>query len=226
MEMASVIAWSCQLCAASYRCLFDLVGHVRAAHSADVNLSYVCQVQGCLRTFKKTNTWYKHVLQVHHEKYYSRDCNEESGSCEYLEADISDLSEVQGDESLSDSELRGACTANLQVSSSSPESSVSLLQEDVIAGKLLSIREKHHLSHAAIDEVVELIVIVCNQMSTEALSLIQQSAIEAEMDTTSHFFQELPNIFESLSSPLAFVNATYKQQSFVDKNLPYVVSRK
>ncbi len=232
MAASGVASWSCQLCIASYKSLFDLVSHVRAAHSADVNLTYVCQVQGCLRTFKKTNTWYKHVLQVHQVEYYRKgsveSCNEEASIDEQLETDAFDLiSEVQENESVGGSEFPGECSASSQVSSSLESSVCPIPREEyIIAGKLLKMRVKHHLSHAAIDEVVELVELVYNQVSVEVLSSIHRCAKENGMDTASAFFQELPKIFEGLTSPLAFVSTIYKQQSFIDKNLPYVVSRK
>ena len=215
--MASSTAWNCQLCVGSYKRLLDLVGHVKAVHSADVNLTYVCKVQGCLRTFKKTNTWYKHILQAHREEYYRKgsslaSCNEETTGSDEMD---NLTSEVQENESF------GASSSDLQ-ESSTPEVSPTPMPEDVIAVKLLSIREKHHLSHAAIDEVVELVELACNQISAKALSSIQQCAEESGI--ASDFIQNLSQIFEALTSPLEFVGTIYKQQSFIDQNLPYVVS--
>ena len=71
--MAATVTWQCQLCASRYALLFELVGHVRAAHSADCNLNFVCQVKGCPRIFQKTNTWYKHVRAQHKEEYFKKE---------------------------------------------------------------------------------------------------------------------------------------------------------
>ena len=65
--------WQCQLSGLKYALLFDLVGHVRAAHSADCHLSLICQVNGCPRIFKNTNTWYKHVRAQHKEEYFTKE---------------------------------------------------------------------------------------------------------------------------------------------------------
>lgn len=48
--------------------LFDLVSHVRAAHSSEV-LNFTCGINDCPKTFTKTNTWYKHVAKKHLEEY-------------------------------------------------------------------------------------------------------------------------------------------------------------
>ena len=61
----------CQLCSASYIFLYDLVGHVRSAHSSDAHLSLVCQVNECPIVFTNTNTWYKHVVRQHKEAFES-----------------------------------------------------------------------------------------------------------------------------------------------------------
>ena len=72
--MAATLTWKCQLCESRYALLFELVVHVRAAHSSVCNLNFVCQVNGCPRIFKKTNTWYKHVRGQHMEEYLRERC--------------------------------------------------------------------------------------------------------------------------------------------------------
>ena len=47
--MATTLTWHCQLCDSRYALLSELVGHIRAAHSSDCNLNFVCQVKGCPR---------------------------------------------------------------------------------------------------------------------------------------------------------------------------------
>ena len=60
--------WLCNFC---YISLFELVSHVRAIHSVDPGLRFVCNVNGCPAVFKQTNTWYKHVTKKHQEQYDS-----------------------------------------------------------------------------------------------------------------------------------------------------------
>jgi uncharacterized C2H2 Zn-finger protein len=62
-------SWNCQLCAASYINLPHLVSHVRASHSEDRDLNFVCQVSHCPRIFSNTNSWYKHVVKTHQVEY-------------------------------------------------------------------------------------------------------------------------------------------------------------
>ena len=99
-----------------------------------------------------------------------------------------------------------------------------LMREEVIAGKLLKIKEKYLVSHAVVDEVVELVESICDDMATQALASIFQTGEELGMDISSSLFQRLPQIFQELSFPLASIRTTYKQQSFIIKSLPYVVN--
>lgn len=215
-RMASRVPWDCQLCGTGYSCLFDLVSHVRAAHSVEVSLNFVCQINGCPRMFKRTNTWYKHVIQSHREEYTKNVCYEDLN--DDLQCSDQDHIESPRDEAGpegSDTDLPSPSTSHV---------CSTLMSEEMIAGKLLRIREKHLVSHAVIDEVVELVEGVCLDISTKALSKIRKLGEESGIDTSLPFFLELPEIFEKFSSPLASIRTAYKQQSFIAKNLPYVVS--
>ena len=43
--------------------------HLRSAHSRDPGLCFACGIDGCPKTFKNTNTYYKHVTSVHKNRY-------------------------------------------------------------------------------------------------------------------------------------------------------------
>jgi purine nucleoside permease len=92
-----------------------------------------------------------------------------------------------------------------------------------VVGKLLKLKEKHVISQDAMYEVVELVQMICDNTAANALSAIMLLGDESGFDTTSHFFQQLPGIHEGLNSPLASIGTTYRQQSYIAQNLPYVV---
>lgn len=191
--------WKCQVCPGSYLLLRDLVSHVRASHSSDSNLGYICGIQGCPRSFKRTNTWYKHVVECHEEDYQNKDPVNESEEDMLEEQDVPP---VNNDEEYQDE-------ANLVIPS-----------EDDIAGKLLMLKEHHGLSQAAVESVVELVEMVSNYTSTRALATCGE---ELDMDTSSPFFQQLSELFEEFDSPLASIETAFRQQSYICANLPYVV---
>ena len=62
-------SWQCILCHALYSTLPKLISHLRSAHSHDPGLCFACGIDGCPKTFKNTNTYYKHVTSVHKNRY-------------------------------------------------------------------------------------------------------------------------------------------------------------
>ena len=214
--MASNVSssWRCQLCFGSYVYLKDLVSHVRAAHSSEASLNYVCQVQGCPRIFKRPSTWYKHVINVHSEKYWggsiSGDFFEEMNAEEMNAEENSDDNFDQMDDSEYEQFQQEECP-------------VLESAEEIIVGKLVKLKQHHRLSNVAVENVVELVDSVCSELSTKAVSVIRSCGENLGMDLSSQFFERLPGIFESLTSPLASVETSYKQQLYIANNLPYVV---
>ena len=144
------VTWKCQLCAGNYVLLRDLVSHVRACHSSE---DYICGLQGCLR---KTNTWYKHVIDSHHDEYdeYLMD---HSGLSDHDES--SDQSE---DKSESDLDSEEDCVDGINEGSSEycPEEDriePAYVNENAVVGRLIMIKENHRLSQAAVDDIVQLV---------------------------------------------------------------------
>lgn len=99
-----------------------------------------------------------------------------------------------------------------------------LVTEDMIAGEFLKLTEKYRMSHAATDEVIELIKTVCDFMIMKALKAVEQTCEKHGLDTNSKLFQDLPGAFDSLQNPVESLGTIYKQQAYVSQNLPYVVS--
>ena len=96
MAMASsATSWLCQLCEGRYATLFNIVSHVRAAHSSDPHMNLVCAVNECHQTFHKATSWYRHVRIDHSEIYYSS-----NSSCgfdiQYQESDALESSNDMG----------------------------------------------------------------------------------------------------------------------------------
>ena len=211
--MAATQMWKCQLCESRYALLFELVVHVRAAHSSDYNLNFVCQVKGCPRIFKKTNTWYKHVRSQHMEEYFTR----EVLIAENPQSDDEEMENFTGDD--------GGEEPDPPTNPSCPNSCTSnIISPDAAAGMLLKLKEKYKLSHAAVDEVIQVFGIMTDHVVTKTLSAVEQSAEAHGMDLTSPFFENLPKIAEDVSNPFSALETAYRQQTYVSKNFPYVVS--
>ena len=91
-------SWNCQLCSVDYVSLPDLVSHIRASHSQDVSLNFVCGVSQCPKIFRNANTWYKHVVKSHRIEYFN---NVESSSD--TESEINEIDEGEQCDSDNDS---------------------------------------------------------------------------------------------------------------------------
>lgn len=213
LGMASSLSRKCEQCSASYACLYDLVSHVRAAHSLENSLGFVCRVDGCLSVFNKTNTWYKHVVQSHKEEYYKR------STTNIPEPEPEPESEHEDED---DNDFDGFIEDPIEEFDEGDTHTHSL-DLKVYAGRLIQIQEKHLVTRTVVNEIVDLVEMACEDVSSQTFSAIVDLGEVYDMDLTSPFFQELPAIFEGIRSPLKLVRTAYKQQSFIAKNLPYVV---
>ena len=88
---------------------------------------------------------------------------------------------------------------------------------------LLKLKEKHKLSHTAVDEVIQIVGIVTDHVVTETLAA-EQSAKAYDMDVSAPCLKNLPTIIESISNPLSSLGTSYRRKSYVAKHFPYVVS--
>ena len=217
---ACTMAWQCQLCESRYAILFELVGHVRAAHSASCNLNFVCQVHGCPRMFTKTNTWYKHVRAEHKDEYFKNEISIPAAPEPQSDTQEMDDLSMGPDDGEGQSSAIGGSDPSDPPNSCSPNT----VTQDMAAGMLLKLKEKHKLSHAAIDEVVQVVEIFTADVISKTLSAVEESAEAHGMDITTPFFRNLSNITDSVSNPLTTLATAYRQQAYVSKNFPYVVS--
>lgn len=231
--------WQCQLCSATYISLYELVSHVRAVHSAEKHLNLVCKVDDCTRVFKNTNTWYRHLIKNHHKAYMSND-REDDRSCNPEDDLLSSQDDSSSDQEDGTDDMNGvsenehtdlsAEVSELPQGEGVPSLAIGPLHQvpgsitkEVAAGTLIKLKVKHLLTNSAINDVVELVGVVCDSVITNTLSALSLEVEACGMDTTSTFFQRLPEILEHHSNPLATIGTTYRQQSFISKNLPYVV---
>ena len=190
--------------------LFELVGHVRAAHTANCNLNFVCQVkvEGCPRIFKKANTWYKHVLAEHKDEYFKKEVSI-SPAPKLADQEMEDLTMFLDDGG------EGSSTSVEPPDVSNDSCSPNFVTQDMAAGMLLKLKEKHKLSQAAIDEVIDVVGVITEDVITKTLSAVKQSAESHGVDVTTPFFRNLPNITDSLSNPLTILGTAYRHAADV-----------
>ena len=169
--------------------------------------------------FSNTNTWYKHVRDKHQEEYCRK--------CPDIPAPTVPTPEDQlGAEMDSRDGDQDEDITPLTLDTPLVDDAPTFVTQDVAAGLLLKLKERHRLSQAAIDEVVQIVGTVSDHMVIESLTAVRQCGEAHGMDMSSPFFQDLPGILENVSNPLATLGTAYRQQSYVKKNFPYVVSTK
>ena len=204
----------CQFCDGNYCNLSELVSHTRAAHSHSSEVM-VCRINGCPMEYKKVHTWYMHVLASHYEEYENKvPMDSDEGPDQEHEIHVDVDFDVDLDTQFVASPFDIATPTG-----------VTLMPEETIAGKLIKIKEKHNVPNTVMDEIVELVEDVRQDMATNASLKIISHAKECGMNTSLPLFDHLPNIFDRLESPLASVKNTYRQQTFISKNLQHVVSQ-
>ena len=227
-------SWQCQICLAFYVTLFELVSHVRAAHSTANSLNLVCGINRCSSVFVNTNSWYKHILDKHYSDYHvepSTICgndDHELSNNTYTSQSL-DLEETPPASALEldveqDNVEDITCTFPLMSNEHIFHNVSTFVAQNMAAGQLVKLRERHHLSQAGVNEVVQIINSVSDHIILEVLAKVWQSGEAHGMDTTSAFFQDLPNILDSVRNPFALLSTAYRQHSYVIKNFPYVVS--
>ena len=171
----------------------------------------MCTIHGCPRIFKNTNTWYKHIRKSHFNEYTRRGVQEES------------MEESDSDDELPSSENESIDFLNSSESVHPVQSRTPLITKEQISGKLIKLKEKHRISCAAVNEIVELVELVCNDITSKSMSAIIDSGVTNGMDMTSEFFTGLPEVLEGINYPLDMLKTNYRQQVYVAKNLLYVV---
>ena len=211
------------MCTGKYVSLFELVSHVRAAHYDDENRRYTCVAPSCSRVLTSTASWYKHIITEHAEEYrhneppcsmYEDEYNESTDSS--VHSDVEVCMEGDGDDVSIDDDDEDVCLA----CTTEEDTARSSISEEIV-GQLLKLKEVHLLSHSAVDEVINLVQMVCDSATSDALAAIIQSN---GIDKASSSCKELLCKVESFVSPLATLSTTYRQEAYISKKLPFVVS--
>ena len=162
------------------------------------NLS--CQVNECTKLFNNSNTWYNHVMKSHRDVYYK------SAAVLSLPIGPSEEDGMSSDDSEDEEVSISSPIPTPEAGEAEDEPAIhetsAFISNEVVVKKLLKLKEKHLLSQPALDEVVDLVKLVSDSTITNSLVAVLQSAETCCMDFTSHFFQQLPEVFASESLQL------------------------
>ena len=194
MKMAGIRqTWPCQVCAGVFPNLYDVVGHSRSSHP---DMNAVCCVNGCTYKINKAASWYRHVRHCHLPQYLDRTIFTDprpvitgegvaSHGEEMMYQNFEEPKEPIMETESTDPDLviDPAYYDHQDSESSNTEyEDPNLLRDDLIAGMVLNLRDKHRLSQTALDEVIT-ITSVCEHVKAKALMTIEMAASDLNIDT-------------------------------------------
>ena len=200
---------------------------MRAAHSHERFL-LVCGVRGCPRSFQQASSWYRHIRNAHSNEYQNREpfpnLDDANGGLHselmVVNPPESPVHSIQDpDEPAFDDDQPGSDSQ--QTVPENPH----FISRDVAAGLLMKLKDKHHLSQIALEDVVETTSSVCEHVLQEVHIAIQEAANKHNVNPQSPFLQDVMDCIETATNPLQELGTAYRQQAYVAKHFPYVVSQ-
>ena len=213
-----------------YCTLSILVGHIRAVHSHEPQISFTCGIHGCPVTFQNTNTFYKHVTHHHSTEYnkletesilsddtrpssLSRDGDHTTGT---INEDCNESAQSSGDD-------RGTDSHHLALSSSQHVACV-VDTTTLAAGYLLKLKHRPGMTQNALTEVVEMNDAVANSVLGSVSSSLHDVLETHEVDSHSSLATSIESVLKEHGDPLAGLHTSYRQSSVIQAKYQVVVS--
>ena len=211
--------YECKRCNSCYNSLYDLVSHIRAAHSG---LELTCGINECTKVFFSTSTWYQHVRSAHFEDYYSKPSEQIRSSSSRFEPDSpSSPMEITDHDETAQTEaqvVEGAFTNGLCASPTQCTST------DVAAGMLIKLKEGCRLSQRAMKEVIDITNFICDHVINKAQVVVSEIGQQHHLNSTASLMLDLNAALQQISNPFTELQTTYRQHTYIAQNMPYVVS--
>ena len=219
-------SWQCAMCNGVYSILPILVIHIRSAHSHEPGLCFPCGVDMCPRTFKNTNTYYKHVRNDHRDKYAA---GSSVGNKSLLSANIYTPNSVNSDSNKSSGSDTVTVTSDLV--ENSDDNVISIEHDDVTSdttkvasGHLIQLKCKAGVTQSILPSIVEMneavVDSVLDNVSSKVAERLQANGIGPE----ERLATDLQEIIESHRNPLRSLRTVYCQNSVIEAHYPMVVS--
>ena len=205
-----------------------LISHIRSAHSHESGLCFSCGVNNCPKTFRNTNTYYKHVRRAHHEKYTADTsatkkqllCGSTSTEVPHT-VDDSNSTEDISVESVADHEDDGDILTET-TSVAHFESGSDTVK--IASGHILKLRCKTGVTQSLLPCVVEMneavVDSVLTNISTELSAKLQTHGIQPE----DMIATEIKEVINSHRNPLQSLHSVYRQTSIINTHYHNIVS--
>lgn len=216
-------SWQCTMCNGIYSILPILISHIRSAHSHEPGLCFSCGVDMCPKTFKNTNTYYKHVRKDHCDKYAA-----ESSVPKYLlSANTQTPTSVNTDSNesvtVTPDFVNDQCNSDDNIIGLE-HSNVASDATKVASGHLIQLKCKAGVTQSILPSVVEMneavVDSVLDNVSCKVAERLQASGIGPEEPLAT----DIREIIESHRNPLRSLHTVYCQNSMIQAHYPMVVS--
>ena len=236
-ELSSGSSWICQVCCSYYPRLFDLVSHTRSVHPV---LNIKCGIDHCDKQVNKADSWYRHV-RIHHSHHYNSTDSAKQAVASTTIATVttghSELFRTEGGDS-DKAETSTTSTDGISDSTISEDTSpmvddsfeVQALESNLHSGSqrevtnmILNLKDKHKLTQAALDDVVDTTACVCELIKNDVKSAVEDLVYDHNIDSTSPFVVGVMSVLDTIRSPMHGLHTAYKQQNYISSSLPYVV---
>ena len=197
-----------------------LVGHIRDAHSHE-QVSFICGVKGCPRTFKKPNTFYKHVKEHHKHAY------REPGLHESTHAPIENSTTTDDSTNEENEPTAEGTPAPMDVTESSPvpgSSGSKLDTTATAAGFLLKLKCRPGMTQIALTEVVEMNEAIVNTVLDGVASDLHDALELHGIQEHTPLFNSIMSVPKHHSDPLSSLSTPYRQSSAINAKYKVVVS--
>ena len=215
-------SWQCTMCNGVYSILPILISHIRSVHSHEPGLCFSCGVDMCPKTFKNTNTYYKHVRKDHCDKYAA----DSSVANKYLlSANTQTPTSVNTDSNESVTVPVTSDLVNDQCNSDDiglEHSNVASDATKVASGHLIQLKCKAGVTQSILPSIVEMneavVDSVLDNVSCKVAERLQANGIGPEEPLAT----DIREIIESSQS--SSFTSHYCQNSMIQAHYPMVVS--
>ena len=189
-----------------------------------------CGIDNCDKQVNKADSWYRH-MRIHHSHHYnSTDCIKQVvASATTTTGPLAEGgSNVTETPTIFTSRFEDTTTQlvdDIEPLRPALESNVHSGGQREIANMILNLKDKHKLTQAALDGVVDTTACVCEFIKNDVKSAVEDLAYDHSVDSTSPFVIGVMSILDTIRSPMHDLHTAYKQQNYISSSLPYVVSQ-
>lgn len=95
---------------------------------------------------------------------------------------------------------------------------------DIAAGMLVKLKEECRLSQRAMEGVIDITHFICDYATDKARAAVSEVGQEYGLNASAPLILDLNEALQHIDNPFTDLGTTYRQHSYIARNMPYVVS--